>query len=271
MPTSRSACAASSPATRRSAPHVRDRRPARGLGVRPGPAEPSGITGVVIGRGSAAPLLPPISARAREAGPGWSASSRRSELGRGRGARGDSAPRPRAGPSREARSSRAGRVRRAARRARAPAARAGSRVRRSRGSAVSMHAGGGGSRRASGRRLEQGCVVACASRFSVRSFSARPAAHPSASRRRAGSPRAGHPRLRTEHPGARFASGLANRAPQTVLVIEIVGAAPSIARPGSRHRPRRTARVTAGIDELPPGGSGAEPTVARSRGRARRA
>jgi hypothetical protein len=126
------------------------------------------FTGAVIGRGSGAPSLPPISAPAREAAPRWSASRYGIEPGRGRGARGGSAPRPRAGPSREARSSPTGRVRRAAQRARAPADCAGSGLRPSRGSAVSpTHAGGGGSREASRRRVQQGCVVACGSRCSV--------------------------------------------------------------------------------------------------------
>lgn len=157
-------------ATRRRAPHVRDQRSAaRGPSVRPEPpASPTGTTGVGIGRVSTAPLPPPRSAPARAAAPGWSAWSCRCELGRGRAGRGDNAPRPRAGPSRQARSSAAGRGRRAIRRGRAPAASVGSGVRRSRGSAVSTHAGGGGTRSASGRRPERGCVVACASRFSVR-------------------------------------------------------------------------------------------------------
>jgi hypothetical protein len=153
-PSGRLTCSAWSPARRSSSTTPR-RRPAE-------------FTGAVIGRGSAAPSRPPISAPAHEAAPRWSASRYGIEPGRGRGARGGSAPRPRAGPSREARSSPTGRVRRAARRARAPADCAGSGLRRSRASAVSAtHAGGGGSRRASGRRVQQGRVVTCASRSSV--------------------------------------------------------------------------------------------------------
>ena len=120
------------------------------------------FTDAVIGRGSAAPSLPPISAPTREAALNSSASSHRSEPGRGRDARGGSAPRPRAGPSREARSSPTGWVRWAARCPRAVAARAGSGLRRSRGRAVSLTPVGGGSRRASGRRVEKCFVAGCA-------------------------------------------------------------------------------------------------------------
>jgi hypothetical protein len=132
-----------------------------GVGRGP-PAEPSGGTGAVIGRGSAAPSLPPISAPTREAALDSSASSHRSEPGTGRDARGGSAPRPRAGPSREARSSPNGWVRWAARCPRAPAALAGSGLRRSHGRAVSLTPVGGGSRRASGRRVEKCFVAGCA-------------------------------------------------------------------------------------------------------------
>jgi hypothetical protein len=132
---------------------------ASGVGRRRSRAE---FTGAVIGRGSAAPSLPPISAPTREAALDSSASSHRSEPGRGRDARGGSAPRPRAGPSREARLSPTGWVRWAARCPRAPAARAGSGLRRSRGRAVSLTPVGGGSRRASGRRVEKCFVAGCA-------------------------------------------------------------------------------------------------------------
>ena len=131
----------------------------RRLGRRRSRAE---FTDAVIGRGSAAPSLPPISAPTREAALNSSASSHRSEPGRGRDARGGSAPRPRAGPSREARSSPTGWVRWAARCPRAVAARAGSWLRRSRGGAVSLTPVGGGSRRASGRRVEKCFVAGCA-------------------------------------------------------------------------------------------------------------
>jgi hypothetical protein len=132
---------------------------ASGVGRRRSRAD---FTGAVIGRGSAAPSLPPISAPTREAALDSSASSHRSEPGRGRDARGGSAPRPRAGPSREARSSPTGWVRWAARCPRAPAARAGSGLRRSRGRAVSLTPVGGGSRRAAGRRVEKCFVAGCA-------------------------------------------------------------------------------------------------------------
>jgi hypothetical protein len=132
---------------------------ASGVGRRRSRAE---FTGAVIGRGSAAPSLPPISAPTREAALDSSASSYRSEPGRGRDARGDSAPRPRAGPSREARSSPTGWVRWAARCPPAPAARAGSGLRRSRVRAVSLTPVGGGSRRASERRVEKCFVAGCA-------------------------------------------------------------------------------------------------------------
>lgn len=147
---------------------------AAGAGRRRSPGE---FTGAVIGRGSAAPSRPPKSSPAREAASGWSASSCRSEPGRGPGGRGGSAPRPRVGPGREVTSSPTRRVRRAARRARAPVGCAGAALRRSSGSAVSpTHAGGGGSRRAS-RSLLSALAGAVARRERVSKVGGQRGAH----------------------------------------------------------------------------------------------